>query len=229
MEMKADILYEDKDIIVINKPAGVAVQTARICQEDMVSILKNHICREYGISSPYLGVIHRLDQPVSGILVFALNERAAASLSRQLNTDFFSKRYKSLVEGVVDTKDGQLILSDYLIKDKNSISRIVDKDHKGAKKAELRYKALKTDTAGSMTMLDIELITGRFHQIRTQMKGIGHPIVNDVKYGAKRNDHFIGGEICLCACYLSFIHPVSKEKMEFKTECDFDVLIENVL
>lgn len=218
-----NIIYEDKDIIVVEKPAGIPVQTGNIALKDMVSELKNYLSVRKNLSDPYLGIIHRLDQPVRGILVFALNEKAAANLSKQLSMGGFNKKYHAYVEGILDTKGERITLSDHLIKDKD-IARITDKGSKNAKRAELKYKTVRTEE--DVTLLDIELVTGRFHQIRAQLSNLGHPISGDVKYGAKASGY---GEksgpgstskrsIGLCAYQLSFTHPCTGERMEYSIE-----------
>ena len=234
--IEVNIIYEDNDIIVVEKPAGVPVQTKNIVRMDLVNGLKNHLREKNGVSDPYLGIIHRLDQPVRGILVFALNKEAAGALSRQLNKEGFNKRYHAVVEGTVDTGGKPITLESFLVKDKD-IARISDGNDKNAKKAVLKYRSVRTDKANNMTLLDIELITGRFHQIRAQLSGTGHPIVNDVKYGGKRTDPAVfqgyfeipegtgvskmpvnERSICLSAYSLSFIHPADGKKREYSIE-----------
>lgn len=221
--MNLKILYEDKDILVVEKPAGIAVQTKRLTERDLVNEIKNHLSLTKKRSNPYLGIIHRLDQPVRGILVFALNENSASALSRQIRTDSFNKCYLALVEGLVEGHDEWVTLTDYLIKDKDNTAKTVGKDKKDAKKAELRYKTLRTDEEAGVTLLEIELVTGRFHQIRAQMSNMGHPIVNDVKYGAGKNT-FLSYErsIALCAYKLDFKHPADNREMVFRIEEDFN-------
>ena len=228
-----DIIYEDKDIIVVDKPAGIAVQTANIAREDIVSKVKNHICTEHGTNDPYLGIVHRLDQPVRGLLVFALNRKAAAKLSSQISEKSFVKRYHAIVNGIIKER-GPVVLEHYLIKDKDNLARIVAKDSKGAKRAVLSYKVKGVDEKNDISFLDIRLMTGRYHQIRAQLSAIGHPIVNDIKYGGRETDPALlcgyfgssgkktdnslqrsSNAICLCACYLSFIHPSDGSRMEF--------------
>ncbi len=229
-----NILYEDKDIVVVDKPAGIAVQTANIAQEDIASRVKNHISAEYGIDDPYLGIVHRLDQPVRGLLVFALNRKAAAKLSSQVSQKGFIKRYHAIVNGILEDRE-RIILENYLIKDKDGKARIVPEDVKNAKRAVLSYEVKDTDKDNNISFLDIELMTGRYHQIRAQLSGIGHPIANDIKYGGQKADPVLlyryfdtPGKmidnslqkpvyaISLCAYYLSFIHPANGSRMEFK-------------
>ncbi len=212
-----DILYEDKDILVAKKPAGIPVQTKNIAERDMVSEIKNHLSKKTGRPDPYLGIIHRLDRPVQGILVFALNKHAAGELSRQLTGGVFNKRYHAYVEGTVNTGTEWKELTGYLVKDKDT-ARIAKEGDKNARQAKLKYRTIKTDEESGVTLLDIELITGRFHQIRAQMAGMGHPIAGDLKYGGHRNMPVDGNGIGLCAYSLSFDHPVSGKKLEYSLE-----------
>ncbi|MCR5358068.1 MAG: RluA family pseudouridine synthase [Lachnospiraceae bacterium] len=225
-----EILYEDKDIMVVKKPAGIPVETRNVSEADMVSMLKNHLSRKANNFGPYLGLIHRLDKPVGGILVFALNKEAAAELNRQLTGGDFDKKYHAFVEGIVDTKGEWISLTDYLLKDKDT-ARVVPKDTKDAKRAELEYKTVKTDEDAGVALLDIKLITGRFHQIRAQLSNMGHPIAGDVKYGSKIREPGTKASIAgipeksigLCAYHLGFNHPRTGERMEFDSTEMFEI------
>ena len=179
--MNAKILHEDNHIIVVHKPAGLAVQSARIGQADLVSELKKHLAKSVG-SNPYLGVIHRLDQPVEGVLVFAKNPKAAADLSKQLQSDDFCKEYVAVVCGRPEKPEGELV--DFL--EKENGMAVVAVPQKG-KKAVLTYRVLKEVTAQEkiLSMLHITLKTGRFHQIRVQFSSRGFPLVGDHKYGSR--------------------------------------------
>ena len=206
----------DKDIAVVEKPAGIAVETGRITSPDLVNMLKNHLAAEGKVKDPYLGMIHRLDQPVRGILVFALNKKAAGGLSRQIRDGNFEKHYLAVVEGIVDKRE-RTELEDYLIKDKDNTARIVNKEEKDAKRALLSYTVKDTDAEKGLTLLEIELMTGRFHQIRAQLSHMGHPIAGDHKYGAKDTDTPLPrGAIGLCAYSLAFDHPSTGKRMEFE-------------
>lgn len=208
-----NILYEDKDIIVVEKPAGMPVQTSSITQKDMVSELKNHLHAKNGGS--YLGVIHRLDQPVKGIVVFAVNEKAAGKLSRQISAGIFDKHYYAVVEGIIEPHERK-VLEDHLIKTKENTAKVAAKGTKDAKKAVLSYTVTDINRDKEITLLDIELMTGRFHQIRAQLSHAGHPIVGDVKYGAKTAEP--DRSIRLCAYRLSFEHPRTGKKMDFELD-----------
>ena len=213
--MSVKILYEDSSIIVINKPAGLAAQSARVTELDCVSLLKEHIGKENpkGKKEPYIGVIHRLDQPVAGILVFAKTKQAAAILSKQVQGDIMNKHYTALVEGIVDSSE-ETVLTDYMYKDpKERRSVITEIAPKGVllQEATLKYKTEKILTDKNMTVLSVTLVTGRFHQIRAQLSHLGHPIVGDRKYGAKTQ--YPSG-IALVADRLVFRHPETGEKVE---------------
>ena len=169
--MKPHILYEDQDIIVCLKPAGIPTQTSRPGLPDMVSILKNHIYQNSAHKKqPYLAVIHRLDQPVEGLLVFAKTPAAAKELNRQLQSFGFGKYYQAVLLGCPQTADG--ILEDYLVKDgRTNTSRICTEETPGAKVARLSYHIAKT--TAEFSLAEIHLDTGRHHQIRVQMAHLG--------------------------------------------------------
>lgn len=287
--MKSRIVYEDKNILVVYKPAGLATQTARVGQPDVVSELQNYCAgkaaRE-GRGGPasgkgaggsrgvdprsarsYIGVVHRLDQPVEGLLVFARDKLSAAGLSAQLGEGSLNKRYCAVVCGSPEKEVG--LLEDYLIRDaKTRSARVVTEqlqeetlqerkfpdgrlqngklqegkvpdgrlqegkvpdgklnreslqDGEIPKKAILRYRVLKKAAEPlPLTLLDIQIETGRFHQIRAQLSHAGFPILGDSRYG--------NAEACeagrklgvvnpaLCACELTFCHPVTGKPMTF--------------
>ena len=205
MNIQDWILYEDQHIIVCRKEAGVAVQTARMSQMDMESALKNYLAVKDSGKMPYLAVIHRLDQPVRGVLVFAKTPFAAKELSRQVTDHTIGKYYLAEVEGVIPADSGTL--EDFLLKDgRTNTSKVVDAKTKDAKKAVLHYKKRDDHT------IEIELVTGRHHQIRVQCAHAGMPLKGDTKYnpGAK-----IGEQLGLCAYHLVLKHPKTGKCMEF--------------
>ena len=197
--MKPHILYEDQDIIVCLKPAGIPTQTSRPGLPDMVSILKNHIYQNSAHKKqPYLAVIHRLDQPVEGLLVFAKTPAAAKELNRQLQSFGFGKYYQAVLLGCPQTADG--ILEDYLVKDgRTNTSRICTEETPGAKVARLSYHIAKT--TAEFSLAEIHLDTGRHHQIRVQMAHLGCPIAGDRKYGPNQTSF---SQLQLFACRLEF-------------------------
>lgn len=223
---KKNILYEDKDILVCHKPAGIATQTARVGQADMVSEMTGYLASrmETAGRSPYVGVIHRLDQPVEGILVFAKNKAAAAQLSRQAAGEQMKKEYLAVVCGKNMPQAGEL--ADYLLKDgRTNTSRVVPQEVKDAKKAVLEYEVLKKETSEEdapycLALVGICLHTGRHHQIRVQMANAGMPLLGDYKYAddtALAISRRLGvKEIALCASRLTFDHPGTGKRMQFQ-------------
>ena len=220
--MSPDIIYEDSSIIVINKPAGLATQSANVSQPDCVSLLKEHIRKNDPNlkGEPYIGVIHRLDQPVAGLLVFAKDKKAAADLSEQVRGRLLNKYYTALVEGIVDAPE-EMLLSDRIIKDAGSGKALIV-NGQGAdpksQEATLYYRTENIIPDRNMTILSIRLMTGRFHQIRAQLSNMGHPIVGDRKYGA--GSAYPQG-IALVANRLEFEHPVTGEKVEKVVDFSF--------
>lgn len=219
------ILYEDDHILVCVKPSGVPVQTKSMGTADMVSILKSYLSQKQPKGIPYVGVIHRLDQPVEGILVFAKTSADAAKLNRQLTGSEFGKHYLAVVCGCPSSPDG--VLSCYLKKDgRTNTSCVCSKNEPGAKHAELSYHMLQTTPDSSispakeetspLSLLQITLKTGRHHQIRVQFADAGLPLWGDTKY----NPEFTGRRgyfpVALCAFRLCFSHPQTKKAMEFK-------------
>ena len=213
--MRTSILYEDKDIIVVHKPSGLATETSKVGQADVVSELKNHI------KGSYLGVVHRLDQPVEGLLVFGRTKAAAAALTRQLSEGILNKRYYAVVCGQVITAEDEL--TDYLYKNKENRAELVPKEQAaatGAKEARLRYHIL--ECLEEIALAEIVIQTGRFHQIRAQMSHAGMPLLGDVKYGTEasieQSTRLHVRNTALCACELQLLHPTSREKMCFQIE-----------
>lgn len=222
--MRADIsiVYEDKDILVCAKPAGLATQTAKVAAPDLVSELKKYLAEK---GEPYLAVIHRLDQPVEGLLVFAKNRAAAANLNRQLKAGGFDKVYYAVAFNQPPVQEG--MLEDYMIKE-GSVAKIVTSDTPGAKKAVLRYKLLAVKRGCSL--YEVRPETGRFHQIRAQMAHAGMPLLGDKKYAdaaiqAYSRRHGIENA-ALCAVTLKLVHPGSGEEMLFVKKPAGDVFRE---
>ncbi len=213
-----EIIFEDDDIIICHKPAGVATQTKRLGQQDMESLLKNYRAKKG--EPPYIGVVHRLDQPVEGLMVFAKNQNAAANLSKQVQQRAIGKHYYAVSENMPAKKEG--VLEDYLITDKKTnFTRAIeyevwkntlDKLPKEAKYAKLEYKYVKS--AGKKSLFDIKLHTGRQHQIRVQMANAGCALVGDSKYGETGDKE----QLALCSYKLEFEHPRNKHPMKFEIQ-----------
>ena len=249
------ILYEDAELMVCHKPAGIAVQSARVGQKDMVSILKNHFVeeqmrrRDVSVERPgketarrevpSIYVVHRLDQPVEGVLVFAKTKQAAAGLSRQVADGSMRKLYQAVC-CVCDRNANafesgrEYVLVDYLVKSgRTNTSSVAEPGYRDAKRAELSFRVIgeqELASEKSCLLVEIELKTGRHHQIRVQMAHAGLPLYGDRKY----NEHwqefltetdrtclseYEEGKIplALCAVSLSFRHPASGRRMEFRT------------
>lgn len=212
--MQTQIVYEDEAVLVIRKPAGLATESAGIGRKDVVSELKNYVAKKNPGKMPYLGIVHRLDQPVEGLLVFAKTKKAAENLTAQLGKGTLKKEYLAVVCGKVPENTGGLV--DYLIK-VNGMAVVKDAADAQAKKAVLTYTK-KAETE-KFTLLAVQIETGRFHQIRAQLSHAGFPILGDEKYGSKESKELSREKkirfTALCAASLSFRHPVTGKFMAF--------------
>lgn len=222
-----DIIYEDKAILVVKKQAGMAVQTKSFAQKDLESEVRNYL------RGDDVYVVHRLDQPVEGLIVFAKTKKAAASLSKQFSDSSAHKVYTAYVTSSTQRQVSakEIKLTDYLVKiPRENIARVSDEKDKNAKKAELTYCVVEhtgntvkaaAEKGYYIYKLSIRLFTGRFHQIRAQLSNAGMPIVGDVKYGGIRTEEaqkvlkLSRGAIALSAVELSFKHPESGKVREF--------------
>lgn len=215
--MRTKILYEDNHILIVHKPAGLATQTSHVGQQDVVSELKNYL------KSPYLGVVHRLDQPVEGLLVFAKTKEAAGKLTKQLSGGTLNKQYYALVCGKPEENRGELV--DYLVKEGN-VGRVGEATEKEAKQAILQYKVIKSMTP-DCSLVDVHIETGRFHQIRLQMANAGHPILGDLKYGSKESIEmswkYQVKNVALYAYRIQLYHPMTGKKLDYAIEPVFPV------
>ena len=212
MNSNIEIIYEDEQILVCRKMAGIPVQTAKLGQQDMVSMLK--IYRMSKKEVPEIHVVHRLDQPVEGVMVFAKDSKAAASLSKQIQQKSVDKFYHAIVEGVPEPKEGQLV--DWLLRDgKTNTSKVVAPKTKDGKEARLTYKVLQSKE-NIQSLVEVHLETGRHHQIRVQMSHAGYPLVGDKKYNPNCQAGYL--PIGLCSVKLAFSHPKTGKNMEFSIE-----------
>lgn len=204
------VLYEDNHIIVAIKPAGVLSQSDGSKSPDMLTILKAYIKEKYQKPGEvYLGLVHRLDRPVSGVMVFARTSKAASRLSEQIRTRKVEKLYRCVVNGVLK---GEGRLENYISKDDDkNIVTVIDTEKPGFKACYLDYKALASKDG--MTLIEVKLGTGRSHQIRAQMAHSGHPLIGDQKYGKADNRC---KDIALESYKLSFEHPVKREFITFE-------------
>ena len=212
-----DILYEDNHIIVVVKPQNIPTQEDSSGDLDMLTMVKQYIKEKYNKpGNVYVGLVHRLDRPTGGILVFAKTSKAAARLSEQIKDGQMSKSYFAVTTmGEMKNKDH---LVHYLKKDiKNNIVRLAPSSVEGSKRCELNYNVLQTN--GDLNLVDVELLTGRTHQIRVQMSAIKHPIYADVKYGC---DTKYKGNLALWSYSLKFYHPTTKKLMSFRVSPPVD-------
>ena len=208
MKNKLEILYEDNHIIVVVKPNNILSQSDNTNDLDMLTIIKDYIKEKYNKpGNVYLGLVHRLDRPVSGVMVFAKTSKAASRLSDQVRTHSLKKNYMAIVYDNGTLKDEDTFV-DYLYKDSDNNSKVVD-EGKG-KYSELSYEVISRDKNVNLTLVDISLKTGRHHQIRVQFASRNHALYGDQRYGLQDKQ-----QIALHAYKLEFIHPTTKERMVF--------------
>ena len=205
------ILYEDNHILAVVKPPNIPSQSDKTGDEDMLTLLKEYLKeKHHKPGNVYLGLIHRLDRPVGGVMVFAKTSKAAARLSEQVRTKIFQKKYLAIVDGKMENTKGTI--ENYLFKnEKTNTSKVVQEGIPNAKFAKLDYEVVKYQEDINLSVLKILLYTGRHHQIRVQLSNIGHSICGDQKYGTRGR----GKQISLWAYQLSIEHPITKETMTF--------------
>ncbi|CEP85828.1 RluA family pseudouridine synthase [Paraclostridium sordellii] len=206
-----NVIYEDNHLLVVEKPVNVLSQGDDTNDKDMVNLLKNYLKVKYNKpGNVFVGLVHRLDRPVGGIMVFAKTSKAASRLSEQVRNKSFKKTYRAVLNG--NMKKDKDTLKDYLYKNKktNMVS-VVNKNHKDAKDAELSYETISKNEKFSMVQVDLK--TGRPHQIRVQFSSRKHPLFGDQRYGQHINKK--GDQIALWSYKIEITHPTTKEKMEF--------------
>lgn len=210
----AEIVFSDNHILIASKPAGLLTQPDDSRDESLEKFVKAWVKKEYHKEGEvFLHCIHRLDRPVSGLVIFARTSKALSRLNEQSRAIEIQRIYEAEVEGVLPQKIGQL--DHYLIHGDHRA--IVSKEGKeGAKHARLTYQVLAYMPHSSLVRVELE--TGRYHQIRAQFGAVGHPIRGDKKYGSKSGD---GSAIYLHCAKISFAHPVTKELLNFESPCPF--------
>lgn len=210
---KLNILYEDNHIIVVVKPVNIPSQGDKTGDIDMLTIIKEYIKEKYNKPGEvYLGLVHRLDRPTGGVMVFAKTSKAASRLSEQVRDKKMHKKYLCIVDGKMENSFGTM--KDYLLKnEKTNTSKVVKEKSKNAKEAILDYEVIKYNEEINMSVVKVDLHTGRHHQIRVQFASRGHSLSGDQKYGTRGR----GKQLALWAYSLSFEHPTKKEKMEFES------------
>ena len=209
--MNLKVIYEDNHIIVVEKPPNIPSQGDKTEDTDMLTIIKEYLKEKYNKpGNVYLGLVHRLDRPVGGVMIFAKTSKAASRLSNQVREKVFKKEYLAIVDGKPEKNKGTL--ENYLLKnEKTNTSKIVKENTSGSKYAKLEYEVLKYNEKIDLSLLKILLHTGRHHQIRVQLAGMGHSICGDQKYGTRGR----GKQISLWAYKLTIEHPITKESMTF--------------
>ena len=213
---KLRVLYEDNHVIVVVKEKNVLSQADNTHDIDMLTIIKKYLKEKYNKpGNVYLGLVHRLDRPVSGIMAFAKTSKAASRLSDQVRKKEIKKTYMAVVKGIIKKDEDTFV--DYLLKLDNGNTIVTTKD-KG-KESVLTYKVLKRNYEKNETLVSIDLKTGRHHQIRLQLSNINHPIYGDQRYGFQDKK-----QIMLYAYKLEFIHPVTKEVMTFKNLPNWNIV-----
>ncbi len=204
------ILYEDNHLLVVDKPAGLLSQADRSNNPDVLKLCKEYIKKEYKKpGNVWLGLVHRLDQPVSGAMVLAKTSKAASRLSEQVRTHSIKKTYWAFVYGMTPTGE---TLTHFLEKDsKTNIVKAYNSRKGKAKEATLHYNTIKQSK--DYSVVEVDLVTGRPHQIRVQLQKIGHPIWGDYKYGEQGSGP--GKKLALRAMKLEFRHPTKSEILTF--------------
>lgn len=207
------ILYEDNHIIVVMKPQGLPSCGDESGDDNMLEQVRRYVKEKYNKpGNVYIGLIHRLDRPTGGVMVFAKTSKAASRLAEQMRNGDFEKKYLAVLVGTPKETKGTLV--NYLKKNPvNNMVYICTQTTDGAKMASLEYRVL--EEKGGYCLADIKLHTGRTHQIRVQMAGIGCPLVGDMRYGGENAKK---GNLALWAYSLAFTHPVTKERLRFLAE-----------
>lgn len=219
-----NVVYEDNHIIVVIKPQNIPTQEDESHDKDLLTIVKEYIkVKENKPGNVFVGLVHRLDRPTGGIMVFAKTSKAASRLTQEMHTGDFKKRYLTVVVGKPREKRAKLV--NYLLKNaRTNTVQVVPELTTNAKRAELDYIVL--DEKEKVSLLDVNLATGRSHQIRVQLKNIGCPVYGDVKYGGDKLAK--GHNLALWAYELKFVHPTTKENMTFKCYPPEDITPWNV-
>ena len=212
MKEKIKVLYEDNHLLVVIKPINILSQSDKTKDIDMLTLVKLYIKEKYQKpGNVYAGLVHRLDRPTGGVMIFAKTSKCASRLSEQIKNNEMNKRYYAVVNGILKNKKDKL---ENYIKKEDSFSKIVSKEE--GKYAALEYKVIKEQD--NMSLLDINLLTGRHHQIRVQFAHINHPLYGDQRYGKEDKN-----QLALYAYHLEFNHPITKERMIFEDKPKYGI------
>jgi len=210
--VELNVIYEDNHIIVVEKPAGIPTQADSSKDIDMYTLVGKYIKEKYNKpGNVFVGIVHRLDRPVGGIMVFARTSKGASRLSEQIRNRTFKKTYLANVEGIFKEKRGTL--ENYLLKDEEkNKSFVVNENTRGAKFARLDYEVIEENSKKKHSLVKVYLHTGRHHQIRVQFAHINHSLIGDAKYGNSKGN----SNVMLWAYKLEFKHPTKEETMKFE-------------
>ena len=205
-----EVIYEDNHLLVVIKPQNVPSQPDSTGDKDMLSMCKEYVKEKYNKpGEAFVGLVHRLDRPTGGIMVFAKTSKCASRLFEQMQNGEWDKKYLTVLVGTPKFRQDYLV--HHLKKDEKQNKVIVVPElEEGAKKAELKYKVL--ENTDKLSLVECQLLTGRTHQIRVQMSTIGHPVFGDVRYGG---DIVKGWNLALWAYKLSFEHPITHQTLNF--------------
>mgnify|MGYP002601451525 CR=1 FL=1 len=208
------VVYEDNHLVVVRKEAGEIVQGDKTGDKPLSEFVKDYLKEKYNKpGNVFCGVVHRIDRPVAGLVIFARTSKALARLNEMLRKGDIHKTYWALVEGKPKVKEGEL--TDWLVSDgRLNKTRVATKDTPEAKLSKMRYRTIAEGER--YTLLEVNLLTGRKHQIRCQLSAMGNPIKGDLKYGARRSNP--DGGISLLARHIEFEHPVSHKQISLDTE-----------
>ena len=216
--MNLNVIYEDNHIIVVVKPVGIPVQEDKSGDLDMLTIIKQYLKEKYDKKgNVYLGLVHRLDRMVGGVMVFAKTSKAASRLSEYIRNKDVKKKYFAIVNGKMEVNNAKIRLENFLVKnERTNMSKVVaSKENKNVKEAILEYQVIGNFEYNKKeySAVDIDLHTGRHHQIRVQFAAISHPLYGDQKYGQKINK--VGQNVGLFSHYLEFPHPTKDQICSF--------------
>jgi 23S rRNA pseudouridine1911/1915/1917 synthase len=214
------VIYQDNHLIAVHKPAGLLTQGDQTGDPNLLDEVKAWLAREHHKPGRvFLGLLHRLDRPVSGLVLFAKTSKAAARMSELFRERAIDKRYHARLEGVIEPAAGRL--EHHLVRQADGLSmRALNAARSDSQRATLRYRTLASDGGGCS--VEIELETGRKHQIRVQFARVGHPILGDRRYGARKV--FDGSAIALSAVRLAFVHPVTKQPLTLALPAELSAL-----
>ena len=207
---KLEVLYIDNSVVVVKKPCNVLTQEDNTNDKSLLTMVKEYVKEKYNKpGNVYIGLVHRLDRPVSGVMVFARNSKSASRLSDEVRTNKIKKTYYAVINGIIEKDEDSFV--DYLKKMDNGNTIVTDSNN--GKLSKLSYKVIDRNYDKNETLVKINLETGRHHQIRVQFASRGYSLCGDQRYGKMDKT-----QIALCAKELEFTHPISKEIMRFSIE-----------